>query len=584
MIDPMVSLAFAVHSNKGAHALLLGSGVSRASGIPTGWEVVIDLIRKVAALEGEDCTGEPADWFRRTRGEEPDYSKLLDAIAKTPTERQQLLRGYFEPTAEERSQGLKLPTKAHRAIAELVVRGYVRVIVTTNFDRLIERALEDVGVTPAVISTVDQLKGALPLAHSGATVVKLHGDYLDTRIKNTEAELTAYDTALDGLLDRILDEYGLIVSGWSGDWDSALRAAIERCPSRRFATYWSTRSPLSEKGRKLADHRKAVVIQIGGADQLFEGVLERVQSLEDLAAPYPLSPKMAAATVKRYIVDPAAKIRLRDLVHEETEVLARELTSAGSFPGTNSQDHPAELLSRMRRYEGLCEKLASVLITGGYWGEGSHDKLWCGCLQRIVNLPSDGDGLDYLIKLRKYPALLLLYSYGISAIAAGRYESLAALLHGVVVKHQNVNEFLLKRLNTFSIMENPIGHLLPGMERHYVPLSDYLFDHFRSRLVEYLPADGDYQEAFDRFEYIVGVVYAATQKREYKEGWIGPYGCFVWRGRDYGPYLPDVVAKEVEEAGSDWLPAKAGIFGRENDLPREAVVRFGKYLKGLSIN
>src|SRR5437879_2506745 len=55
MIDPLVSLAFSVHSSKGAYALLLGSGVSRAAGIPTGWEVVLDLIRKVAKLEGEDC-------------------------------------------------------------------------------------------------------------------------------------------------------------------------------------------------------------------------------------------------------------------------------------------------------------------------------------------------------------------------------------------------------------------------------------------------------------------------------------------------------------------------------------------------
>ena len=216
MIDPMVSLAFAVYSNKGTYALLLGSGVSRASGIPTGWEVVLDLVRKVAKIEGEDCEPNPADWFKKKYGKEPDYSKLLDEIAKTPAERQQLLRGYFEPTEEERSQGLKLPSAAHKAIAQLVAGGYLRVIITTNFDRLMEKALEEIGVAPTVISTTDQLAGSLPLAHSGATVIKLHGDYLDTRIKNTELELAAYDKAPDVLLDRIFDEYGLIVSGWSG--------------------------------------------------------------------------------------------------------------------------------------------------------------------------------------------------------------------------------------------------------------------------------------------------------------------------------------------------------------------------------
>jgi len=385
MIDPMVSLAFAVYSNKGAYALLLGSGISRASGIPTGWEVVLDLIRKVAKLEGEDCEPDPADWFRKKHGAEPDYSKLLDGIAKTPAERQQLLRGYFEPTEEERDQGLKLPSAAHKAIAQLVAAGYLRVIITTNFDRLMEKALEEIGVAPTVISTKDQLTGALPLAHSGATIVKLHGDYLDTRIRNTESELAEYDKVLEGLLDRILDEYGLIVSGWSGDWDIALRAAIERCPSRRFSTYWTTRSSLSEKAQDLVAHRHAIVIQVANADHLFEQLDEKVRSLEELGGSHPLSARMAAATVKRYVVNPSTRIRLHDLVHDETELLFAEIDSP-SF-GAHTQLQPAEeVATRVGKYGALCEVLLSVFVVGGYWGEEWATQLWVSSLERVANL------------------------------------------------------------------------------------------------------------------------------------------------------------------------------------------------------
>ena len=49
------------------------------------------------------------------------------------------------------------------------------------------------GVSAAVISTADQVRGAVPLAHSGPTVIKVNGDYLDTRIKNTESELARYE-------------------------------------------------------------------------------------------------------------------------------------------------------------------------------------------------------------------------------------------------------------------------------------------------------------------------------------------------------------------------------------------------------
>jgi hypothetical protein len=78
MIDALVSLAFSVYSNKGAYALLLGSGISRPSGIPTGWEVVVDLIRKVAKLEAADCEPDPSAWWKAKHGSEADYSQLLD--------------------------------------------------------------------------------------------------------------------------------------------------------------------------------------------------------------------------------------------------------------------------------------------------------------------------------------------------------------------------------------------------------------------------------------------------------------------------------------------------------------------------
>jgi len=98
MIDPILSLAFSMYSNKGVYALLLGSGLSRSAGIPTGWEIVLDLIRRLARLRGEDCEPDAVMWYKNVFREEPNYASMLDAIARSPSERSQLLRGYFEPT------------------------------------------------------------------------------------------------------------------------------------------------------------------------------------------------------------------------------------------------------------------------------------------------------------------------------------------------------------------------------------------------------------------------------------------------------------------------------------------------------
>ena len=75
MIDPTVALAFAMHSNPGAYAALIGSGVSVGAGIPTGWQVVLDLISKLARVLGERPGDDLAGWYRACFGEESDYSK-----------------------------------------------------------------------------------------------------------------------------------------------------------------------------------------------------------------------------------------------------------------------------------------------------------------------------------------------------------------------------------------------------------------------------------------------------------------------------------------------------------------------------
>ncbi|PNW28705.1 SIR2 family protein [Formosa algae] len=151
MIEPTNRIALSIYSNKGAYALMLGSGISRNAGIPTGWEIITDLIQKIAVLENEKINSTPDKWYLDKYKTNPDYSDLLEKLASSPSERMNLLKPYFEPTQEDRENNLKEPTKAHKAIAKLVKNGFVKVIVTTNFDRLIEQALKLEGIEPTVI-------------------------------------------------------------------------------------------------------------------------------------------------------------------------------------------------------------------------------------------------------------------------------------------------------------------------------------------------------------------------------------------------------------------------------------------------
>ena len=416
MIDPIQSLAFSIQINPGVYALLLGSGVSRAAGIPTGWEITLDLIRQLASMNGESCEPAPEIWYQHKFDVEPDYSDLLDQLAKTPTERQQLLRSYLEPNEQEREDGLKQPTLAHHAIAELAARGYIRVVVTTNFDRLLESAMQDLGMTPTILSSEDQIKGALPLIHTRCCIFKVHGDYLDTRIRNTQPELSQYPEEFDAYLDRIFDEFGLVVCGWSATWDTALRNAIFRTTSRRFTTYWAVHAAqLSDDGKQMVSHRQAQVVPISAADGFFQNIRENVTSLEEFSRPHPLSREAALITLKRYIPEPRHRIRLSDLIYETVNTVVND-SSGRSFDVENPPEFNTENLTKhVRAYEAVCSTMISMGVIGARWAETEHTILWQGALQKVCEAPG-GKGSNLWSILRYYPGMLLLYSLGLGAL------------------------------------------------------------------------------------------------------------------------------------------------------------------------
>ncbi len=170
-VDGRVALPTALHAAPGVYAVLVGSGVSSAAGVPTGWQVVQALIRKVALVEGADpaeVEDRPEDWWAAKGHPEPRYDTLLPRLASTDAARQALLRKYFETLPD----GTHVqPTAGHHALTTLAASGRVRVILTTNFDRLIERALDQAGVAPQVIASSSAMEGMTRLVHAPMTVI-----------------------------------------------------------------------------------------------------------------------------------------------------------------------------------------------------------------------------------------------------------------------------------------------------------------------------------------------------------------------------------------------------------------------------
>ncbi|HEX7181621.1 MAG TPA: SIR2 family protein [Thermoanaerobaculia bacterium] len=540
-----------------------------------------DLIRRIAKVRGVDCEPNPPGWYEQTSGEAPTYSGLLAALARSPLERQQLLRGYFEPNESEREQGLKVPTKAHRAIAALVASGHVRVILTTNFDQLIERALEEKGIVPTVVSSPDQVQGLPPLVQLTCLVVKMHGDYRDSRIKNTPEELSQYDRRLNRLLDRIFDEFGLIVCGWSAQWDPALCSAIARCRSHRFTTYWAYRGPLDTEANRLITLRRAQAIQIYDADSFFESLADRIEALEEYDRPHPLSLRIAVETLKNYLVDHRHRIRLSDLMSQETEAVYQRLFSPERFPLGGITFNGVNLLERLREYEAITERLQALLIEGAAWGETQHLDLWRRSLERIANPPRPSSASVGWTNVMSYPALRLLYAAGLAAIAKGLYHNLRGLLEVPALDKGGQRVPLLIAADTIHVVDHNV--LKTGLRKNWsLPMSEYLFESLREPLREHLRSDDNYANTFDILEYLLALAYLDQDPD--KIGWcpIGRFGNLLAIEMRFGQQPKGVVARihqEVDQLGNSWPPLTAGLFGGSVERFKELEALFLEVFK-----
>jgi hypothetical protein len=440
------------------------------------------------------------------------YSNLLAALGATPAARRALLAGFFEPSDDDAASGLKTPSPAHLAIAQLVKRGYIRVILTTNFDRLLEKALEDAGISPQVLTRPEAAVGLTPLPHAPVTVIKLHGDYADLDMRNTLEELSTYPPEWDALLDRVLDEYGLLISGWSADWDKALVAALERARSRRYPLYWDSRSSSGPTATRLLAQHRGTVLPSASADALFTGLLERVDALDRLAEP-PLTTAMAVIRLKRYLADPVRRIDLYDLAMDAAERTAAVPRAKSGAP-MNGSDVGQRLQDLYGDYLRATEPLLAMLTTGVFHDSNrAHTDLWIAVVQRLLQARSMPTGIfnEALEQARHYPALLALRAAGILFADLGRDDVMLRLLteptwrdpsgrHDRQPAYEALNEYRVASPDAVNAMPRWNG------QRWLYPPSHLLRADLREPLRPYLPDEEDYRAACDRYEYLLAVL------------------------------------------------------------------------------
>jgi hypothetical protein len=504
-LSPRVMLASAMHAQPGVYALLLGSGVSRSAGIPTGWEIVQDLVRKAAvAQDPEDeeshalAAADPERWWQENGSGDLGYSSLLAAFASSSAARQGLLAKYFVASENDQEAGRKQPTAAHTAVADLVKAGWVKVVITTNFDRLIEQGLDAAGVAYQVISRPEAIKASAPLAHAGVTVIKLHGDWTDLQFRNTIDELDKYPKPWRDLLARVFNEYGLLISGWSAEWDKALVRVLESTP-RRYPLYWDSRSTKKPAAKNLLQQHGGHVIEAADADQLFVDLLASIDALQRLSEP-PLTTAMAISRLKRALPDPLRRIELRDLIRGRAEDATAPL---GVILSQALGGDVGEFLDSV--FEAT-KPLFSLLVQGVRYDDGVHTNVWIEALQWLMDArPREANALLH------YPALLALRAMSIEAVLSARDGILIELL---TQPRWRENPLRAKAINAAEALH--INRVIPADLVNTLPTSQprgwkYPSSHLLKEVLAKFFADNGivdarYETVCDDVEYRTGLV------------------------------------------------------------------------------
>ena len=529
--EPLTRLAFSIYGSPGVYALLVGSGLSRAAGVLTGWEITLDLIRRIAVSEGESEQPDWEAWYRARFGREPAYSELVAQLGGSPQERRAILHSYIEPSPEDLLAGHRVPTKAHRAIADLVYDGFVRVILTTNFDRLLETALRERGTEPSVVDSVHALEGAEPLTHTRCYLVKLHGDYKDARILNTDDELAHYPHQFDVLLDRILDEHGLVVCGWSGEWDHALRNAIMRSRSRRYSLFWAARGRLGDDPRRIVTHRAGQVVPIADADDFLGALRDKVHGLAQTHRQEPRTVDLLVSSTKRFASRPEHRIELHDLLESELQQLLRQL----SAPPEADAD-PDGVRHLVAFCDSVTEPLGRMFGVLGRWGDGAERD---HVANTVLTLWTHSDmPARRLVHLRRYPAVLLLWAYGTGLTLAKRWRTLYDLLSYPFDSDNHERRNRLVDMAGQWFLEgnrNDLWTRLPGLENHRTPAWEHLFSVMEAQRDSFAAVLADFEGLHDTWEVLFSMTYSEGRVSEQTEKggrppWI-PVGRNGWRER-----------------------------------------------------
>ncbi len=191
-----------------------------------------------------------------------DYSQLFEKCYQTESKR----RSYIESIIER-----KQPSVGYIVLANLIKYSYLKTIITTNFDSLVSLACSNYTDIFPVIYSLGNFASEMTVSSERPRILKIHGDFLFSKLKNTAEDLDKPDENMERQVRRILEEYdGLIIIGYSGG-DNSVMSIFDKIPEGK-TIYWCglSEDSISDRAQKFLQDKKGTFVKIEGFDELMQ--------------------------------------------------------------------------------------------------------------------------------------------------------------------------------------------------------------------------------------------------------------------------------------------------------------------------
>ena len=240
-----------------------------------------------------------------------------------------------------------------------------------------------------------------------------------------------------------------------------------------------------------------------------------------------------------------------------------------------------ELVRRVAVYEALAEDLGRAAAVLGYWSEAADPRLLPWIVQRLANAVERGEGTVPWLELFRYPALLVTYAAGLGAVIGGREGALGPLLTRPIIGENEGWQPAATHLPSGAVLSGDMPKRLPGLEGRRTPLSDHLMETTRPWLEELEPDQVAFERAFDRYEFLAGLLMFDLTRGDNGRGW-GPIGRFLWRSA-YGGGIIEEVGAELNANSSAWPLVRAGAFRGSGERAAESFRGYLAHLRQIHV-